>query len=733
MTASQWLQSRSLVRIPSLPVRTWLAVFFALGSMLSSAAGPSEGNPLAAKEKSARRVALSILGDLKPIEGWVEVAPGEPKGIAELREVVEVTGSRVNMRSGPTTESSIMTVGTQGEVFEYLITDGDWYQVRLDDGREAYISARFSKLSTVEEGRTADSAVRERISPGFETKAAEILRNNRASLAALERLARSSEDTFKRLYGDTPPAAGDSEHAAAQKSIHRIRKYHRRVTKKYNRYANMLGDDGEPAPRLAGSGWTHKVRGRISAGLGTNTATVESGDNKDETDVTRSELKADLTADLSPNDKIALNLMHAEEIRFAPSSQTRAGIDYTRRVGSKGRMGARAGLDKYKNDLDDTTDIDRTEFGFSGQFEASPQLRMNGSLDMVSASHPNNEAADYADTRISLGAGGNASESVTWGVNYGQTKHDIDDNTIVDDNTRSRIDGNLNFKTGERTTVSVLAHSEDYSFDTDNHPGSYTKRGVKLQRRARSQPGNSSTSAIEVRMRDHEADEDRNYTEIRGELRNNRRSDDDRERSSTFSANFRNYKGKANIAYLDYIEARFDSRGTGKGTFWESNNYAQGFIKSDEIERNPLLRQFFWVGLRLGQNGAVEVGPHAALSTEIVTIEGQTDAEGNELNAFESESNSARYGVTGSVRVNAHPMQVSGRARWEKTDFYNVENSATPTRVELEGDAIYEITDAVDASVRMKYYSTEVDDTTSMKSSEIDILFGLVYRIGSRR
>ncbi|MFC1571958.1 hypothetical protein ACFL6M_00005, partial [Candidatus Eisenbacteria bacterium] len=162
-------------------------------------------------------------------------------------------------------------------------------------------------------------------------------------------------------------------------------------------------------------------------------------------------------------------------------------------------------------------------------------------------------------------------------------------------------------------------------------------------------------------------------------------------------------------------------------------NYGQYFIKSKDVERNPRLSQFFWIGLILGRNRAIEVGPHIALNTELVVVDGAKNAQGEDLGTFENPSNTVRYGVKGVVRIVDDPVKVRGKARFEKTNYYNIDDAATPTRVELEGDATYELSSQFDASMRMKYYSTKTDGTVSTKSGEFDILLGLVYKIGAQR
>lgn len=56
-----------------------------------------------------------------------------------------VQGARVNIRSGPGTTYSVITVVSAGQRLKGLGKQGDWYQVELPDGRIGWI---FSSLVT---------------------------------------------------------------------------------------------------------------------------------------------------------------------------------------------------------------------------------------------------------------------------------------------------------------------------------------------------------------------------------------------------------------------------------------------------------------------------------------------------------------------------------------------------------------------------------------------------------
>jgi len=83
----------------------------------------------------------------EPITAPVATADAAPVGTA--LPVVEVTGTRVNLRSGPSTETDILDALVQGTRAEVLASLADgWAQIRvIETGIEGYMADRF--LATV--------------------------------------------------------------------------------------------------------------------------------------------------------------------------------------------------------------------------------------------------------------------------------------------------------------------------------------------------------------------------------------------------------------------------------------------------------------------------------------------------------------------------------------------------------------------------------------------------------
>jgi len=91
-----------------------------------------------------------------------------------------------------------------------------------------------------------------------------------------------------------------------------------------------------------------------------------------------------------------------------------------------------------------------------------------------------------------------------------------------------------------------------------------------------------------------------------------------------------------------------------------------------------------------------------------------------------------RFGAKAAMDIRVRPLRIRGSGRYELLKYYNVANSSTPSRLELEGEGIYQISRRIDATAKLKFYATGSDDPGVVEIGEIDILFGLVYRIGGQ-
>lgn len=69
---------------------------------------------------------------------------GGDQSSAETKGRIQIL-SNVNVRNKPTTEGSeVMMVAKTGETYEYYeLVDGAWYHIKLEDGREGYVSEKY--------------------------------------------------------------------------------------------------------------------------------------------------------------------------------------------------------------------------------------------------------------------------------------------------------------------------------------------------------------------------------------------------------------------------------------------------------------------------------------------------------------------------------------------------------------------------------------------------------------
>lgn len=70
---------------------------------------------------------------------------------AESQSTQEVTvgSSSVNIRTNPSTDAEVLTSANPGESFTYLGSEGDWYEIQLDNDTTGYIASWVVSLDTV--------------------------------------------------------------------------------------------------------------------------------------------------------------------------------------------------------------------------------------------------------------------------------------------------------------------------------------------------------------------------------------------------------------------------------------------------------------------------------------------------------------------------------------------------------------------------------------------------------
>lgn len=73
-----------------------------------------------------------------------EVEP-VPEPVVPATEMVSVTASVVNIRSGPGTKNEVVTTVKMGDELEMLGQEGAWCNVKLSNGSEGWIYKKFVK------------------------------------------------------------------------------------------------------------------------------------------------------------------------------------------------------------------------------------------------------------------------------------------------------------------------------------------------------------------------------------------------------------------------------------------------------------------------------------------------------------------------------------------------------------------------------------------------------------
>ncbi len=67
--------------------------------------------------------------------------------------VITIDGfENINLRQKAATDSGIISKAKDGETFEYISEVDDWYQIKLDDGSAAFVSAKYAEIEEVEKG-----------------------------------------------------------------------------------------------------------------------------------------------------------------------------------------------------------------------------------------------------------------------------------------------------------------------------------------------------------------------------------------------------------------------------------------------------------------------------------------------------------------------------------------------------------------------------------------------------
>ncbi len=90
-----------------------------------------------------------VTGEIQQEEVLSEPAAQEvepiPEPVMPATEMVSVTASVVNIRSGPSTKNEVIAKVKRGDELEMLGQKGSWCNVKLSNGSEGWIYKKFVK------------------------------------------------------------------------------------------------------------------------------------------------------------------------------------------------------------------------------------------------------------------------------------------------------------------------------------------------------------------------------------------------------------------------------------------------------------------------------------------------------------------------------------------------------------------------------------------------------------
>lgn len=90
--------------------------------------------------------------------GWVAsqylYKTSQPEQATETANTLTITKDAVHMRTGPGTNHTIIGFAANGDTFNHVKTEGDWHQINLDNGTQAWIASWLTDKPTKAEEPT---------------------------------------------------------------------------------------------------------------------------------------------------------------------------------------------------------------------------------------------------------------------------------------------------------------------------------------------------------------------------------------------------------------------------------------------------------------------------------------------------------------------------------------------------------------------------------------------------
>ncbi|NNE08586.1 MAG: hypothetical protein HKN20_08495, partial [Gemmatimonadetes bacterium] len=557
----------------------------------------------------------------------------------------------------------------------------------------------------------------------------ETLSANEPLLTKIELLHARAE----RLWFEANPGAETAQPPSVRDILGNLTKFEKLARGQFQRFHELAGS---PVMQPSGARSAIRFSGDAEFGIGTNTATTKiGGEDAAETGISRSTVRANLAAAITANDRVAVGILRNEEVDFAPSTTSEAELRYDRRLGKGAKLHALGAFTGFQNDANKDAEYGDKKFEMGGTFGPTKKFRAKVLARLEGRSFDNIEDADFGDSRLQAELSGKGGAG-DWKLKAENLSHDADVDT--EDSDKKRIAGEMGLTTGGGGRFALSLFTEGTTFDADDDTRNYTKSGARIEGRSGG-AGTKRTVHLSFDRREHDANVDRDYKEYEGGLRSFGFDSKNGARRSSLTGRYRDYEGEGSIAFLDLAEGRWDQStqtlgASGSGVFWEMNHFFRWYFDNGGFERNAELNQFVWFGLVISPKQAFRAGPFVAGDTELVTVSSQLDPEsGDELGSFESPSNSVRYGVKGDARFSRGRVRGKMAGRFETTSFYNLEDSPSPNRLDISGNLEVVLRNDISGSVRGQYFKTGSDDPGALRTSEIDLLFSIIYRFDQTR
>ncbi len=140
----------TMVLILGSTLTVWAQTGKVTGSVINIRSGPSTNNEIVGNLYQDTEVNI-----LTQQNGWYQISYGKVSGWvsadyieAKQTRTVKITGEVVNLRASASTSSAIVTKLNQGTVVTLLDIEGEWYKVKTAEGSAGYVAAYLAEAST---------------------------------------------------------------------------------------------------------------------------------------------------------------------------------------------------------------------------------------------------------------------------------------------------------------------------------------------------------------------------------------------------------------------------------------------------------------------------------------------------------------------------------------------------------------------------------------------------------